>query len=179
MTTKTIARNMAGFTLPLGAIAEGLAITRTHVPAAIAGLAVLIVGVAAIVTLVIDAAIRDTSEDRRNLHAAQARATDEYTRCIAMRAVLDAETDRVLRGAEQAEAARERSYQSRLEELVANVEDMRASIKREGYELALDHMERGILTLPAQQSSGSAQVIAMPQRPVGSTASGQEVNVPS
>lgn len=179
MTTKTAARVTAGIALPSGAITEILAVALGDASAAVAGLTIVIVGIASVVICINEAAVRDTSTERRQLQAAKDAAQQEYARWVAMRAELDLETERVLRAAELSERGRRAEYERLREELFADLEDRGATLRKEGYLLAIKHQDRGLLTPPSRDAV-DAQVIPLP-RTVGSspTASGQGVHIPS
>lgn len=179
MTTKTTARIVAGTALPAGAAAEILAVAQQNTPAAIAGVAAIVVGVTAVAIQIITTAIRDTAAERCSLRRAEKEAGDEYTRWLTARALLDCETERVLRVADADDRRRRARYEILNEELLADLESRKASLKREGYFMALDHQDRGILAVPAQGAT-DARIITLPL-PVGSgsTASGQGAHAPS
>lgn len=179
MTTKTAARVTAGIALPSGAITEILAVALGDASVAVAGLTIAIVGIASVVICINEAAVRDTSTERQQLQAAKDAAQQEYARCLTARAELDVETERVLRAAESSERGRRAHYENLRAELFADLEDRKATLKKEGYLLAIAHQDRGLLSRPSRDAV-DAQIITLP-RPVGSspTASGQGVHVPS
>lgn len=173
-TTKTL----AGTSLILGLAVLGSAVILDALEQAIAGLALVCVGLAAWIPTVIDRAIRDTTAERARLQ----RLTDENIiqeqQYIAARAVLDndrerlvQEMDRVEREAAAQVAAEKRRLRARAEAertaLQLEFEQQRSTLKMDAYLKGLDHGERGIML------GGPATDAVVIQLPLGAIGSGR------
>ncbi|MCX5209702.1 hypothetical protein OG689_10450 [Kitasatospora sp. NBC_00240] len=169
MTIKPTPRSLARTSLLSGLVAISLAVALDNVVLAIVSLTAVIAGIAAVVTHIIDQAIRDTGEERRRLQSALTLVEEERMRLVAARAAVDADAERVVRHAAWLEADTRIRLAAERAELEAEFEDKRASLKQEGFFLGLDYNDRGVLD-NALRPHVEAKVLRLPVAAVGSTA---------
>jgi hypothetical protein len=169
MTTRTIAAVLAVVTLPIGIGFTGIAAAEHDQVAALVGLTLVVIGLAAAVTRIIHTAVADTAAERQRLHAAEERANSEYMRYIAARALVDADAERLCRQATELEARTTQQIAAERHQLMADVEDRAAALKQEGYFIGLAHGQRGVAEAKAGALNGRmAAVIPLPTPAVGS-----------
>lgn len=173
MTIKTTTEVAAGLALPSGAVVVTSAARHGNVALAIAGMTLVIVGIAAVVIHVITRAITDTSAERRSLQEAESRAVSEYMRYLSARATLDADADRLCREAAQLELDSAHQLIEARETLQLEFDDRLEAEKRKAYFKGMAHATRGAAALNAP-NGGEAVVIQLPFPAVGSNSgSGQ------
>lgn len=177
MTVQPTTETLAKIALPVGAIGMAVAVVQLSVPIALAALAFVMVGLAAAVTHVIERAVTNTDLEREQLLRAQEQANELFAKNLLTRSHLDEQSGWLRHRAEELEAELEQRAQQEREELLADLEDRRAAIKREGYFTALDHVKRGILTpgMPLPDGTG-ATVIQLPVQDLGSNPSAERGN---
>ena len=177
MTIKPTPKRLAQIFLPAGLLAVSAAIASDDDTAAIGSLALVIIGISALITHIVERAIRDTTEERRRLQDSLSEVEMDRARYVALRARVDAEEERLCRQADRlehdtkAQLARERAA------MQAEFEDKYSRVKTEGFRLGVAYNDRGLLDHVAQPRV-DAKVIRLPGRALGSSA-GQGAYPPS
>lgn len=177
MTIKPTPKSLAWIFLPAGLSAVSAAICQDNDTAAIGSLALVIIGISALVTHVMERAIRDTTEERRRLQDSINEVAVDRARCVAARAAVDADRERLCRMAERMEREAEGQLAAERAELQAEFEDKLSAEKRKAFQLGVAYNDRGLFDHIAQPQV-DAKVIRLPERALGSTA-GQGAYSPS
>jgi hypothetical protein len=191
VTNRITQRIAAGLSLILGTAVIGAAIIERAPVQAIAGLALITVGLTAWVLTVIDRAIRDTSAERTRLQRLIDETVAQQQQYFAARAVLDGEAERLCRDMARVErdaanriAAEKECLrikaQAERDALLDEFENQRSTLKREAYLVGLGHGERGIV-LGLTEPPVDAIILQLPVAAVGSTrtTAGQGAYLPS
>jgi hypothetical protein len=167
--SSTIKKQAPHAILGVGAVVLAISLATDSVPQAAAGIALVILGGAVRALRVIEHAIRDTTHERNRLQVEQEAAQALHMKYVAARALLDREAESLC--AQMATLERETTERiaTEREELMAELEDREADLKRQGWWLGYDAGQRGIL-LGGSKSAVGATVIPMPIRNIGSDA---------
>jgi len=177
VTIKPTPQSLARICLPLGALTIAAGAAQQNIALALGGFALVVTGLTAVAIHVIVSAIRDTAEERRRLQEARDEVEEDRTRCIALRAGVDADEERLCRLGVQMEHDTAEQLAAERAELMAELEDKRAAIKREGFVIGLNLNDRGVIA-NALQPRPDAKVIHLPVGTIGSAA-GQGAYSPS
>lgn len=177
MTIKPTPKSLAQIFLPAGLLAVSAAIAQDDDTAAIGSLALVILGISALVTHVMERAIRDTAEERRRLQDSLSEVEIDRARYVALRARVDAKEERLCRQADRLEHDTRDQLAREQAVMQAEFEGKYSEVKTEGFRLGVAYNDRGLLDHVAQPRV-DAKVIRLPERTLGSTA-GQGAYSPS
>ncbi|MFF0409169.1 hypothetical protein ACFYUY_01870 [Kitasatospora sp. NPDC004745] len=144
MTTRTITAALACAATLIGIAAASAAIIDHDAVVAVIGFTFVIIGAGSAALRVVYAAITDTAMERSRLQLAEERATSEYTRYIAARAIVDADAERLCREAAGIEARAEHHLAEEREKLLVELEGQRSALKLAAYRLGFNHALRGV-----------------------------------
>lgn len=169
MNIKPTPRSLAKICLPAGAAIVAAGAHQEHTALALGGFALIVTGLTSIVIDVLTRAICETNAERRQLHSALATADEARMRYLAARKYFDDEKERLCRVVIQLEHDAASQLASEREELMADIEDKRSEIKREGFDLGLNYNDRGIVK-DALHPQPDAKVFTLPVNSVATTA---------
>ena len=161
MTIKPTPQSLARTCLPLGVATIAAGAAQQDIALALGGFALIVSGLTAIVLRAMDRAIRDTAEERHQLQKALAEVEADRVKYVALRAVVDADAERLCRLGVQMEQDAVAQLAVEREELTAELEDKRAVIMREGFNIGLSLNDRGVIA-SALQPRPDAKVIRLP-----------------
>ena len=161
MIIKPTPQNLARTCLPFGAVTIAAGAAQQNVALALGGFALIVTGLTAVVLRSMDRAIRDTAEERHRLQKALAEVEADRMKYVALRAVVDADAERLCRLGIQIEQDAAVQLATQREELMAELEDKRAEIKREGFDIGPNLNDRGVIA-NALQPRPDAKVLHLP-----------------
>lgn len=161
MNIKPTPETLARICLPVGALTIAAGAAGQNIALALGGFALIVTGLTAIVLRAMDRAIRDTTEERRRLQKARDEVEADRARHIALRAGVDADAERLCRLGVQMEHDNAVQLAAERAELMAELEDKRAAIRREGFNIGLRLNDRNVIG-DALRPRPDAKVIHLP-----------------
>lgn len=161
MTIKPTPQSLARICLPSGAVTIAAGAAQQNIALALGGFALIVTGLTAVVLRAMDRAIRDTAEERHRLQRALAEVEADRMKYVALRADVDSDAERLCRLGVQMEHDTLAQLAAEREELMADLEDKRAAIMREGFDLGLNLNDRNVIA-NALQPRPDAKVIHLP-----------------
>lgn len=169
MTIKPTPQILARMLLPAGGLTIAAAGAKQNVALALGGFALIVAGLTAVVVYVLARAIRDTTEERRQLQTSRAEVEADWRKYFAARAYVDHEAERLCRLGAQMEQDNAALLASEREEMLADLADREAAIMQRGFDICLDLSDRNVVG-DALRPRTDAKVISLPVGTIGSAA---------